>query len=620
MKWFHRNRSPEERIQTSPPGNGGLVEPTGPRTEIYPALLLVVVLFAMVIPWHAFNQRLPIWDSANYVLNVQNILSRFDTGAIDGLKGLYFERGWRPIIFPALATPFFWMAERSILGGVALTQFAGIAVLGIYLYRFFRQTLSPGRAIAGSLLLCGMPWLVGYTNVLYSELYWLAAASGCLHHTALALRERSGRQFVLGGIWLGLMGAIRPVETALLSALPVLALLHFEYRRGRLPRREALWYLGALLLTGAAVGWLTQPETRRSVPYLMVLAATTVLLLRRRHLLASSPFLGYLGAAQSVAVAWHLPTVRLLYLWAYDTSFGSLAKLTDQEFLSVPPWTIFWRLLQQYSPDLLFALIACTLIALVLPSGAKGRGVLKTHMALLALSALAMIPMLWMLSRTGTSDMRRVMPPMLFLYIGLAGLALAPSGLGPRLRFAAITATALLMATAATANGLRVRLPAVLVSTASVFGHLRAPDTGTDPNVPVLDGLIGLGIKSGRISAHTYCYRDYANCERLRLPMFEPVALSTLATERGLPIYVHFMGDLDFSKPATLAEQIKARDFEYILVDMFDSPADVNWQDPYVEHTRQFIDMAKAPLPEGIVARGCFETVGRRICVFQVPR
>ena len=215
--------------------------------------------------------------------------------------------------------------------------------------------------------------------------------------------------------------------------------------------------------------------------------------------------------------------------------------------------------------------------------------------------------------------MRRIMPGMLVLNVGLVFLALSPYGLFPRARTVFLFLVMATQVTSTAANGLNIRAP-VFLKTQEFTGNLRQPYIGRDPNIPVLDGILGLGIRSGRIAAYTYCYRDYANCERRAIPMFEPMALSTLAKERRLPIHVHFIGDLDFSRPETLALQIKMRKFDYVLIDMFDSPAAVNWDDPYVIHTKNFIALERGKLPAGLVNRGCFMTVKRPICVVEVPR
>jgi hypothetical protein len=60
--------------------------------------------------------------------------------------------------------------------------------------------------------------------------------------------------------------------------------------------------------------------------------------------------------------------------------------------------------------------------------------------------------------------------------------------------------------------------------------------------------------------------------------------------------------------------------FDYVLVDMFDSPVAVNWEDPYVIHTKNFISIANGNLPAEFVNRGCFSTMKRPICVLEIAR
>ena len=116
----------------------------------YHLLFLGAVVFILVFPWHAVNQRLPIWDAADFVLNAQKIVERFDGGLLAGLKGVYLERGWRPIIFPALAVPFFVLSEGQILLAVGLMQFAAVWLLAAYVFGFLRTMLSPARSVAGA--------------------------------------------------------------------------------------------------------------------------------------------------------------------------------------------------------------------------------------------------------------------------------------------------------------------------------------------------------------------------------------------------------------------------------------------------------------------------------------
>ncbi len=392
-----------------------------------------------------------------------------------------------------------------------------------------------------------------------------------------------------------------------------------EWKREIVGAREIGLFAAQIVPVVFAVWLLTLPEQNRLMAVGSLGVSCLIIAVAARRLIDCGSIIVLLLVAEVLALAWHLPTMRSLYLWAYDTSFGPMAKLSDQKFSDLAPWAVFWELAQRYSPKLLLL----TAIAAVLGVLSIRKQTLdenrKQAIFIIIIAFLMMAPVLLLLSISGTSDMRRIMPAMLVLAMGLVALAFSAGGSFARLRTTMLVLLLAAQTVSAAANGLNIHL-STLSLLQGVTGYLRQPYVGVDPNVPILDGLLELGVRNGSVSAYTYCYRDYANCERLGLPMFEPVALSTLAKARRLPIQVHFIGDLDFSKPESLAEQIRYRGFNYILVDMFDSPSAVNRNDPYVIHTEKFIALEKTGLPAGLINRGCFSTVKRPICVIEAVR
>ena len=573
----------------------------------------------MVFPWHTMNKRLPIWDAADFVLTTQKILERFDDGFFTGLKAIYLERGWRPIIFPSLSVPFFFLTNGQILPAVGLAQSFFVFLLAGYLYLFLRQTLSSTRALIGCLIIVSSKWIIDYSNVFYSELLWLAATAGVFYHFSIALQRSSSLHFTIGGIWLGLMVTLRPIETTVLSAIPVILLIFRGWKLDDIKGADIGLFVTQLFVASIAVWLLSMPERSKLIVVGLFGISAFIVVVGARRLIFRSPILGFLMWAEVIALTWHLPTIHPLYRWAYETSFGSLAKISDQGFSGLSPLSVFWELLQRYSPGLLFVLAVASLLSAIRLRRSSIDPERQKAIALIGASFLMIVPMLMLLSISGTTDMRRIMPGMLVLNLGMVALALSPYGTLTRVRAAILFLVMAVQMVSATANGLNIRMP-ILQKVQELTGYLRPPYTGLDPNIPVLDGILRLGVQSGRIAAYTYCYRDYANCERQDIPMFEPTALSTLAKERHLPIYVHFIGDLDFEKIETLSVQIKARGFDYVLIDMFDSPAAVNWEDPYVAHTKNFITLTRGQLPAGLVNRGCFSTLKRPICVIEISR
>jgi hypothetical protein len=297
-----------------------------------------------------------------------------------------------------------------------------------------------------------------------------------------------------------------------------------------------------------------------------------------------------------------------------------MAQVMDQKFKGLSPVAIFMELADRYSPTLLLALVGISIIATAGFVRARIPFLRMKAMAVIGAAVLMMTPMLLLYSISGTSDMRRIMPAMLLLYVGLAGIALSPLGVLPRIRTAIVVVLALVQFTTVSANGFGNHAPVLVRAQQLLGGGLRWPATERDPNVPVLDGILALGIDHGNIAAYSYCYRDYGTCWQRGAPPFEPSALATLARERHLPIVVHFIGDLDFTKPDSLAGQIAVRDYQYLLVDMFDAPAVVNLADPYTQHTQKFIALERGGLPVGLTNVGCFSTLNRPICAVKVQK
>jgi hypothetical protein len=151
-------------------------------------------------------------------------------------------------------------------------------------------------------------------------------------------------------------------------------------------------------------------------------------------------------------------------------------------------------------------------------------------------------------------------------------------------------------------------------------GVLAPPDTRPDPNAAMIDGLLSVGVREGFVSAYSHCLLGTDSCGAAQMPIFEHAAVSLIAQERRLPIWVHYLADLDRSKPDTFARQIRERGGKYVLVDMFaasDFP-EINHKHPLFQLTQDFIEFARNGFPPGFSKLGCFETLGRPMCVYVV--
>ena len=244
-----------------------------------------------------------------------------------------------------------------------------------------------------------------------------------------------------------------------------------------------------------------------------------------------------------------------------------------------------------------------------------------TRAAKLILLALLMLaPILVTLLISGTNDLRRVMPPMMMLYVGVAAVALNPISMFPRTRTILVLIIAGLQSSVAVVNGVNFHIP-IVTQAENWIGRAPPPDPGDDANVAMVSRLAELGVRNGHMTVYSVCYREpYSGCARRDLSMIEPEAMTTVARQQGLSLYFHMARDLDFKQPDTLANQLLQRDFQFVLVDMFDKPDQILDADRLFEHTFRFQAMIRDGLPQDIYEISKFQFSGREFHLLGVRR
>jgi hypothetical protein len=584
------------------------------------ALIVLAVVALEVFPWHLAHKHVPEWDSAGFVLVAQKMAASFDSGLLSGLRAMYVERLWRPIIFPSFVAPFFLLTSGDIRASVTLGLFASTLVAALYVYFFLRDLVGWLRAAVGTIFVITLAIVANYAHMhFFAEPFWLAATAGTVFHLFRGYTARSRGQFIGAGVCLGLMFAVRPAETIVLAALPVCALLLWGCFFSNALSAGDLLKLGAQIAAATGAVMLKMFNGNPLLTYVLLTVAVTVVVWHFRKFFVHKPILGFLIMAEIVAVGWNLPSLRMLYDWAYAASFGDWAAFSDQRFSGMSLVGITNELLQSYSPRML-ALISA--VAAVWATGWRQASFTeqpRKALAIVGVALLAIVPMLILHLMSGTSDERRIMPGMFLLYTGLSALALMPKGLYPGYRLLAVAVLASMQIVSISANGFGIKSPTI-DRIQSYTGTLRDPDASPDQAITMLDGIESLGIRSGFVIAYSHCLLGWSSCSASNMRMFEHVAVSTIAAQRRLPINVHFFTDLDLSKPETLAEQIHSRGANYLLVDMFDQSdfAEVNHKNPFYVHTSVFVAFARNGFPPGFFPLGCFTTLGRPICGYAV--
>jgi hypothetical protein len=110
------------------------------------SILLVILPVIVTLLWHMHNQGWPNDDAADYMKTAYQQYLAFQDGSLqDGLKLSYQIRGWRPILFPVLATPFLLLFNGNILAATGATLVICFLVCQIYIFAIAKIYLDSFR-------------------------------------------------------------------------------------------------------------------------------------------------------------------------------------------------------------------------------------------------------------------------------------------------------------------------------------------------------------------------------------------------------------------------------------------------------------------------------------------
>ncbi|MCE5212582.1 MAG: hypothetical protein LLG40_13650, partial [Deltaproteobacteria bacterium] len=147
------------------------------------SIFLVVSPVILIFLWHFYNLGWPNDDAAQYMKTAYEQYLTFQNGSLsDGLKALYQIRGWRPILFPVLATPSLLLFKGNILAATGTTLVICVLVCQIYIYAIARRYLDSFRASLAAAFVGSSPAIMLSGRVFFSEIAWLAFFAGFVFH------------------------------------------------------------------------------------------------------------------------------------------------------------------------------------------------------------------------------------------------------------------------------------------------------------------------------------------------------------------------------------------------------------------------------------------------------
>ncbi len=411
-------------------------------------LFAVFPALAFTIWWQFANYSLPVADAAGYLYTAQKIGQKFDLdGFVTGLLALYFDRGWRPIIYPSLVVPFHWIDTTDIRAIVAGTGIFFTALLSFWTYACFRTVLTPLRAALATVCCTIGPYYIVFSLNFFSELSLLAFSAGAVNHLIRSDLFRRRGHVLAFSVLFALTACTRPTEAPLVFAVPLFAAIWLGYRAKTVSRQDVL--IAATIAAASAIVLLSQLFPMfaiRQLPDTVVLGLLLAMLAGGVALSALWPPRPLVEAALLSALAivfWWLPFMRELFGWILASTVEGIGALWPKYHDPASAFHAVW----ESTGGVQFVVLTAIAAILLYDRFAAGRPILPAsgeRWLLIAAFPLALLPIVLTALAVGVADdPRRLLSAVMLVQITLLSLALGPSQRRTNLFVALVAATCL---------------------------------------------------------------------------------------------------------------------------------------------------------------------------------
>lgn len=528
-----------------------------------PAFLVFLPVFIALV-WHINNRAWPSDDAANYMTTAYQQYRVLQTGSLlDFIRSLYEIRGWRPTIFPVLATPFLWLFNGNILASAACVLILSFLVWQIYAYYIARRFLDPIRAAVVASFVGSSTAVASQSLVFFSEIVWLALFGGFVFHVLESQESQSPYHAAISGIYLGLSTTIRPAETFAILIFPFLIFIGIAIAHKRIGARTAI---STIVLICSMSALLLSAAFFPAVNYRVLFPVGTIFLVvfswfttRHDKIEPSAKSLKLMIVWSLVInLLWWANSMPALYSWVYITSFGSMAKITTK---SAPISIVVERVLLYYLyPQGI--ILAVIVLSIFLNNFYKNILLSRSLLFFGIISLSLLFPMLILYGITGTNDLRRVFIGMTFLMLFLSIFSLQEGGFRIIRDICVTTLLSLqLIGFLWTSKGIPPPFPKLhWISTGVSF-----PKETIDQNVALIKKLLTLGVpRNSAVAVYTEAL-FYAQ-DRI----YEPAALTLASTTMDANLHIVYFWDIGGYSP--VIRRLQADGVRYLLIDKYQDP------------------------------------------------
>lgn len=579
---------------------------TNARSAIVLAVLVIPCLLALL--WHLCNHSLPNDDAANFAGTALSIVQDFEKGPVAGVASALNTRGWRPTLFPVLAVPFLLATGGDITAATAALLLLIQIALAFYLYRLARFCAAgPLTAATASSVVLTLPIVMTYSLVYFSESAWLLASIACVYHLLRSGPFEDPVHSFSGGLFGGLMIAIRPAESIpiLFLVLAVLVTRQLQSKKlqpGQVMLTAALFSVPLLLLVLSI--WASY--VTRLVIWAVCFGVLIAGVLQARS--RSKALVAFSGALTAVSCFWWAGYMPHLFSWVYDTSFGRMAQVTDRRS-AAPAMEAVMNLARPYGLiQLLFlvGLAAVSIVALVAERrrGRKTEGAATPVMLLLWISVLALSVFGALYVVSGTGDPRRIMVAVVLSIVCLIVIA------GSWSRIALASALGVFGVQAMFIGSVVADHPQRVFN--GEIGSIPSPHRHADGNIQAASVLPKFVPPGSNIAVYTLAlFRQDAR-------VYEPAALQVACLNQRRRYVISYLWDSG-AYAETIGRLQKAR-FNYLLLDSYSEIAPQSSHMPYVQFASELLHRMQSGRLESSALRrvASFELGGRNHTLFRI--
>jgi hypothetical protein len=310
-----------------------------------------------------------------------------------------------------------------------------------------------------------------------------------------------------------------------------------------------------------------------------------------------------------INILWWAKSMPQLYSWAYETSFGSMAKVTDVATQKEGSLNVLMNIFSLYlfPNGIMVALLG---MLSLLPFRRESLDKFK-RLSLLALLTFGLvIPMCVLYVATGTSDSRRLFIGMTFLLTLFSILALQ-EGYFKRARCFGFVFILVLQL-----NVLFCTVKGESISFGNLFLQkvvISYPNLKSDKNEELIFSLLKLGIPKGSTIA-VYTTALFQPRDRV----YEPAALQLAAFTTGSNLNIIYYWDIgDYS---SVLERLRRDQVKYLLIDKYRDPNNSGKHQPSWIFATTLLDKMQTMRsnPPGLKQIDTFDLEGRKQVLFEI--